>query len=91
MVIVNILIEFELPLARSLKGRRAILNSLKSKLKKLNVSILDLSGEYSKEASLAIAFLAFDEAHANSYIQKIESFLYKHFPEYSFDINYEIL
>ncbi len=91
MVIANVLIEFELPFVNSLKGRRAVLNSIKEKLKKFNISILDISGEYPKEASLAIAFLATDEPSANSYLQKIENFLYKHFPEYSFNISYEIL
>ncbi len=91
MVIVNLLIEFELPSARSLKGRRAVVNSLKAKLKKLNVSVLDVSGEYAKEAALAVAFLAPDENRANSFVQKIENFLYKYFPEYSFDVSYEIL
>ncbi len=53
MVIVNIIADFELPFAFSLKDRRKIINSIKSRLKKFNVSMLDISGEYPKEASIA--------------------------------------
>ena len=51
MVIVNLIADFELPFVFSLKERRKILNSIKEKLKKFNVSVLDISGEYPKEAS----------------------------------------
>ncbi len=91
MVITNLIIEFDLPFIHGLKGRRAVINSIKEKLKKFNVSILDISGEYPKEAALAVAFLSPDEEKANSYVQKIENFLYKNFPEYFFNIQYEIL
>ncbi len=91
MVIVNLLIEFELPFVSGLKGRRAVLNSIKERLKKFNVSVLDISGEYPKEAALAVAFLAFNESKAKEMINKIENFLFSHYPEYSFNISFEIL
>ncbi len=91
MVIVNLLIEFSLPFVNGLKGRRAVLNSIKEKLKKFNLSVLDISGEYPKEAALAVVFAAFDEKYAHKIIQKIEETLFRNFPEYSFEISYEML
>ncbi len=84
MVIVNIIADFELPFVFSLKDRRKIINSIKSRLKKFNVSILDISGEYSKEASIAIVFAAHNEKQAAEIQRKIEEFLFKNFPEIEF-------
>ncbi len=91
MVIVNLLIEFELPFVEGLKGRRAVLNSIKERLKKMNLSVLDISSQYPKEAALAVVFASIDEKNAQKKIQKIEKLLYESFPQYSFDISFEIL
>jgi len=64
-----------LPYAQSLKGRRKIVHSIKEKLKKYNLSILDLSREYIKEAEMAIAFLATNKKEISKKIDKIESTL----------------
>jgi uncharacterized protein YlxP (DUF503 family) len=91
MVIVNLITDFELPFAFSLKDRRKIINSIKDKLKKFNVSVLDISGEYPKEASIAICFLAHNEKQAGEIQRNIEDFLYKNFPEIEFFIDSEII
>jgi len=91
MVIVNLIADFELPFVFSLKERRKIVNSIKDKLKKFNVSVLDISGEYPKEASLAVCFLAHNEKQAGEIRGKIEEFLYKSFPEIEFYFDSEII
>jgi len=90
MVIVNLIADFELPFVFSLKERRKI-NSIKDKLKKFNISILDISGEYPKEASIAICFLAHNEKQAGEIKRKIEDFLYRNFPEIEFIFDEEII
>jgi len=91
MVIVNLIADFELPFVFSLKERRKIVNSIKDKLKKFNVSVLDISGEYPKEASIAIVFAAHNEKLAGEIQRKIEEFLYKNFPEIEFYFDSEII
>ena len=91
MVIVNLIADFELPFVFSLKERRKILNSIKEKLKKFNVSVLDISGEYPKEASIAIIYGAFNAKQAAEIQRRIEEFLFKNFPEIEFIFDYEII
>jgi uncharacterized protein YlxP (DUF503 family) len=91
MVIVNLIADFELPFVFSLKERRKILNSIKEKLKKFNVSVLDISGEYPKEASIAIIYGAFNAKQAAEIQRRIEEFLFKNFPEIEFVFDYEII
>ncbi|GAB6046114.1 hypothetical protein JCM11957_17130 [Caminibacter profundus] len=91
MLIVNMIADFELPFAVSLKSRRKVINSIKDKLKKFNVSILDISGEYPKEASIAIVFAVHNEKQAGEISRKIEEFLYKNFPEIEFFFDSEII
>jgi uncharacterized protein YlxP (DUF503 family) len=91
MVIVNLIADFELPFVFSLKERRKILNSIKEKLKKYNVSVLDISGEYPKEASIAIIYGAFNAKQAAEIQRRIEEFLFKNFPEIEFIFDYEII
>jgi uncharacterized protein YlxP (DUF503 family) len=90
MKILNGYIDIRLPHVSSLKGRRALLNAIKERLKKFNLSQLDLSGEYPKEATIAIIFLAPDEMHAIRQIEKIESMLESSYPEAEFSISYEL-
>ena len=91
MIIVNLVVDFELPFVFSLKERRKIINSIKDKLKKFNVSILDISSQYPKEASLAIVFAAHNEKQAAEIERKIEEFLYKIFPEIEFYFDSEFI
>lgn len=91
MVIASISVSMELLFANSLKERRAVLNSIKGKLKKFNVSVIDVSGEYPKEAELAIVFVSHNNTLAMQTLQSIEEFMYKNFPEVGFDISYEFL
>ena len=91
MIICTMYLQFELLDVHSLKGRRSILNSLKERLKRFNVSIMDISSEYPKEAHLAVAFLSPNSALAAQYREKIEEMIVSRFPQYSCEINYEEL
>ena len=83
--------DFELPFVFSLKERRKIVNSVKDRLKKFNVSVLDISGEYPKEASIAVVFAVHNEKLAGEIQRKIEEFLYKTFPEIEFYFDVEVI
>ena len=91
MLLVNMQIIIDLPYASSLKGRRKIVHSIKEKLTKYNISILDLSSEYIKEAELAIAFLALSQKDIAKKIKTIEKILDNFISEIEYTINYEVL
>jgi uncharacterized protein YlxP (DUF503 family) len=79
----------ELPEVHSLKGRRSVLNSLKEKLKKFNVSLLDISGEYAQEADVSFVYLSHDARRAAQYREEIDSMLERNFSEYYYELEYE--
>lgn len=58
MTICNCVIHLDLYDVTSLKGRRSVTNKLKEKLKTFNVSVMDISSEYPKEADIAFVFLS---------------------------------
>ncbi|MBN2870220.1 MAG: DUF503 domain-containing protein [Campylobacterales bacterium] len=89
MIICTMYLQFDLPDVHSLKGRRAILNSLKERLKSFNVSVLDISAEYPKEASIAVAFLSPDAIQAAQYRSRIETMIETRFPEHPCEIDFE--
>jgi len=89
MIICNCILHIELPYVQSLKGRRSVTNSIKEKLKAFNLSVLDVSGEYAKEADIAFVFLSQDSLGAAQYREKIEKMLERNFSEYYFELEYE--
>ena len=91
MILVHGVIHLELPHVQSLKGRRAVLNSLKERLRRMNLSLLDLSGEYAHEADLAFAYLAHDVRQSAQYRESIERVLERYFGEYEYSVDYEEL
>jgi len=91
MIIGNVLIHIDLPYVASLKGRRSVLNGIKDNLKKLNVSVLDVSSEYVKEADLAVVYAAANEMLCYQVFQTIESLLDKRYPELQYDAELERL
>ncbi len=91
MVLFHCLLELQMPYVSGLKGRRSALASIKAKLKSHNVSMLDLSGEYVKEAAIAFAFLSPDEKEGVRYLEKIEKRLQPFLCEYRYDLSYEVL
>ncbi len=91
MVLCNCLLHLELPEIHSLKGRRAVTNAIKAKLKAFNLSILDVSGEYAKEADIAFVFLSPHAKYAAQYRHKIEAMLERSFSEYILTLEYEEL
>lgn len=91
MVIANLLIRIELPYVESLKGRCSVTNRVKEALKKLNVSLLDVSSEYPKEAELAVVYAAANEKLAAQILQSIETLLEQRFPELQCEVESEML
>lgn len=91
MTLCTLYLHFDLPDVHSLKGRRAILNALKERLKSFNLSLLDISGDYPKEAELALAFLSPDAASAAHYKEAILKMLESRFPHLEYDVDEECL
>lgn len=89
MILSNCHLHMELPEVHSLKGRRAVLNRLKEKLKKFNISLLDISGEYAREADVAFVFISHDARKAAQYREEIESMLERNFSEYFYELECE--
>ncbi|NPA30273.1 MAG: DUF503 domain-containing protein [Epsilonproteobacteria bacterium] len=81
----------DLPHVTSKKGRRALLNGIKEHLKRMNCSVLDMSGEYPKEARLALAFLSPNSGEATAKIEALEQIIQSRWPELETDLSYEIL
>jgi len=89
MIINNSILHIQLPQVHSLKGRRSITNSIKEKLKHFNVSVLDLSGSYAKEADIAFVFLSPNGLEASQYRNKIEKMLERNFSELDWELDFE--
>lgn len=89
MIICSCILHLELPFVHSLKGRRSVTNSLKEKLKAFNLSVMDISGEYAKEADIAFVFLSPNSLKSAQYREKIINMLERNFSEYHFDLEYE--
>ena len=89
MLISHCILHIELPQAHSLKGRRTVVNSVKERLKRLNLSVMDVSGEYPKEADIALVYLSPDARSAAQYREKIEAMLTRYFGEYLFEFDCE--
>ena len=91
MIIGNVLIRIDLPQVHSLKGRRSVLNRIKDALKKMNVSVLDISSEYAKEGELVVLYAAANEKLCAQVFQMIESLLEQRFPELECEVEMEML
>ena len=89
MILVHGILRLELPEVHSLKGRRQIVHSLKERLKAFNISVLDISGEYVREAELALAWLAHDSRQAAQIRQSVERTMERHFPELFWELEVE--
>lgn len=89
MIICSCLLHLELIDAHSLKGRRQVVNRLKERLRRLNVSLLDISPEYPKEADIARLFLSPNALAAAQYRTRIEGLLEREFPELDIEMEYE--
>jgi len=91
MTVVHAVIHLEFDDIHSLKERRNIVNSLKSKLKRLNVSVLDISRDYVREADIAFVYLSHDGRGAAQYREKIERLLDRELCIYRYEVDYEEL
>jgi len=91
MILAQAILHLELPEVHSLKGRRSVVNSLKDRLKAFNLSVLDISGSYVKEADIALAWLAHDARQSAQIRQSVERILERHFGEYLWDLEVEEL
>lgn len=81
----------DLPYVTSKKGRRAVLQGIKERLHRMNCSVLDASGEYPKEARIALAFLAPDDQSARQKLESIERMLEEHYPDLAVEVRYDII
>ncbi len=84
-------INLTLPFVRSKKERRAIINHIVDKLKRLNISLIDISGEYSHEALIAFTFIRSGKLTSDNTIAKIEDIILERVPEDSFAIEFEVI
>jgi uncharacterized protein YlxP (DUF503 family) len=91
MLLVNMQITLNLPYANTIKGKRRIVNSIKERLKNHNLSVLDVSNSYTKEAEIAVAFLALNNKEVSKKIDTIEHILDKFISEIEYFIDYEVL
>ncbi len=91
MILVHGAMHLDLPTVDSLKGRRRVLNGIKERLRRMNLSVLDLSGDYVREADVAFAYLAHDLRQAAQIRESIRRMMDRHFPEYEYDLEYEEL
>jgi len=91
MLLVNMQINIDLPYIESKKGRRKIVHSIKDRFSNHNLSVLDISGEYNKEATLAVAFLALNQKAVSQKIETIENILNRYLGEIEYELDYEIL
>ena len=66
-------------------------NSLKEKLKAFNLSVLDVSGEYVREADIAFAYLTPTALTSAQYRNKIEQMLERNFSEIAYELEFEEL
>ena len=89
MIISYATIRIEIPQVHSLKGRRRIVNSIKERLKKFNISVLDISGEYAKEAEIALVWLSHDKRQSAQTKQSVESVLDSGFGEFVWEMEVE--
>jgi len=89
MVLVYGVIYLNMPQIKTIKGKRAVVNSLKDKLKNRNISLLDISSSYNKEAEIAFCFLASNQKAKQQFLFKLERLLERDFGEFEFDIEYE--
>ena len=89
MVLSHAVIRLELPEAHSLKGRRRVVHSLKERLKAFNISVLDISGSYIREAEIALAWLAHDTRQSAQIRQSVERLLDRYYGEYPWELEYE--
>lgn len=84
-------INLTLPFVHSKKERRAIINHIVDKLKRLNISLLDSSGEYPHEALIAFTFIRSNKMNSDNVIFKIEDIILERVPEDSFTIEFEAI
>lgn len=91
MVITSCLLHLDLYDVESLKGRRRVINRVKDTLKQYNLSVIDISGDYAKEADIAFVFLSHHTLDASKYREKLELLLENLIPEYSVELEYEEL
>jgi uncharacterized protein YlxP (DUF503 family) len=89
MVLTSGIIHAELYDIETIKGRRRIVSSIKSRLSSRNISLLDIGPGETREADIAFAFLSHSPKESAEKIVKIEKSLHSVFPQYDFVVEYE--
>jgi len=84
-------INLTLPFVHSKKERRAIINHIVDKLRRLNISLLDSSGEYPHEALIVFTFIRSGKLSSDNTIVKIEDIILERVPEDHFTVEFEVI
>lgn len=84
-------VSLTLPFVSSKKQRRSIINQVLDKIKRLNISTMDSSGEYPHEGLLMFSFVKADNESIKRTINKMEDILFETLSDDNFDINYEVI
>lgn len=80
-----------LAFVNSKKERRSITNHILDKIKKLNISTMDSSGEYPHEGLLMFSFVRADDESIKRTVKKMEDLLFEALSDDNFEINYEVI
>ncbi len=84
-------INLTLPFVQSKKERRAIINHIVDKLKRLNISLVDTSGEYPHEALIVFTYIRSDKLSSDNTIVNMEDIILERVPEDCFTIEFEVI
>ncbi len=92
MVIGNLVLNFYLPHADSLKSKRMVVRSVKEKLKsKFNVSVAEVGyQDVWQNAQIAVVLVAPDKFQVEKSLQSIVNFIESTYPDLYIDISREI-
>ncbi|ADU65754.1 hypothetical protein Selin_1019 [Desulfurispirillum indicum S5] len=91
MVVVALQIQIFIDEPAGLKGRRRVLRSLQQKLQRMNLSVLDASGEYAAEGVLEAVAAVRSEESARGLVENIWRQLAAWEHECEFEVYWEIL
>ena len=73
MVVTVVTWELSIPGSDSLKRKRSVLRSIKDRLRKLNVSVVESGRQDSRnQAEISVAFLAAHHAQADSILESVD-------------------
>jgi len=93
MMIGNLVLDFYIPYANSLKSKRMVVRSVKEKLKsKFNVSVAEVGNQdLWQNAQIAVVLVAPDKNQVEKSLQSIVKFIESNYPDLHINIYKEII